>query len=215
MDRSKTLIAGLALTGVAAATSATVLGVPSIATMDQARTEAAIALPVATDLWGTIYQLPANYVSFYLNQGVLQHYGDISGFPEETLEAIAAQLQAAPERSALIVDTDSLGTEGLTTILTTVTPTNGMMIATTHEEMQQWLVGLFPGVEGSVSSQPIENRANAAFTHTVVDEERTWTVTEAIYQYADASVTVRVSTLDDTGEVAEEVAGILAGMTRG
>jgi len=218
MDRRKTTIIALTTTGVVAASAAVALAIPTTGAIvpTATDTEAAPAVVEPTNLWGTLYTLPEGYVSFYLDEaGTLQSYGDTSEFDEATLQGITEQLAAAPAQSALLVDTASLETDGLTTILTTVTPTGGLTLATTNEEMQAWLVGLFPDVEGTPGSLPVENIPNASFTTTKAVDGLTWTVSEHVFQFGDATVTAIVSTSDTTGQSATAANDILAGMTRG
>lgn len=215
MDRRKTGFIALTATGVLAASAAVVLSVPTTGTLLAADENVAAQAIAPTNLWGTNVVLPEGYVAFYLDgAGTLASYGDTSDFDQTTLDGITAQLQAAPPMSALIVDTDSLDADGLTTVLTTVTPTNGMSIASTNEAMQQWLVALFPGVEGTVASQDIPNVPNASFTTTQTVDEVTWTVTDYVFQYGDATVSARLSTTDTTGETRAEVDQMLATQTR-
>lgn len=216
MDRRKTTLIALTATGVVAASAAVLLTVPTTGAIVPTEPEAAAAVVEPTDLWGTMYAMPEGYVSFYLDwAGDLQSYGDVSEFDETTLQGITDQLKAAPPQSALIVETASLDSDGLTTVLTTVTPTNGLTLATTNEEMQAWLVGLFPGVEGTPASLPVANVPNASFSYSQGTEELAWTVTEHVFQFGDATVSAIVSTTDATGQTATDVDAILASMTRG
>lgn len=215
MDRRKTGIIALAATGVLAASAAIALNVPTSGTMVGSE-QAATALEAApTDLYGTFYALNTQYVGFTLDEaGALVATGDTADFDQSILDGITAQLAAAPANSAVIVDTNSLESDGLTTVLTTVTPTNGMTLATTHEEMQAWLAGIFPGAEGTLTSQDVPNVPNAAFSYTQTADEITWTITEYVFQFGDATVSARLSTVDSAGETRTQIDQLLAGMTR-
>lgn len=216
MDRRKTGIIALAATGVLAASAAVALNVPTSGTM-VATEEAAVAEAVAaTNLHGTNYTLTEQYIAFTLDEaGALVATGDTAQFDQSILDGVTAQLAAAPAYSAVIVDTGSLDSDGLTTVLTTVTPTNGMTLTSTNEEMQQWLAGLFPGVEGTMTSQDVPNVPNAAFSYPQPADEISWTVTEYIYQFGDATVSARVSCADASGETQTAIDQLLAGITRG
>ncbi len=214
MTRRTTAIIAMTAVGAIAVGSAAALGVSAAATavpVDQA-----VEVPAAPqNFYGTTIVLPENIVAFHLDEaGQLVTTGDSSSLSTETVDSVSAQLAAAPANSVMYVDANSDRTDGLTTALATVTPTNGFIVGGTNEDLQAWLTGLFPGVEGTTASLPIEGVPNASFTYQQVDGELTWQITEYVFQYADATVSVRLATVDATGATRAQFDQMLSTMTR-
>ncbi len=215
MDRRRTTIVVVTGVGLLAASTAAFLAVPTTGTAVPVEEPLAVeSTGTQQEFWGTNVVLPEDYAAFYLSEGALVSVGETKGIDTETLDSITAQLQAAPPQSVVYVDVDSLNADGLTTALATVTPTNGHTLGTTNEAIGQWLAGLFPDKEGTVASLDIPNVPNASLTYTETTGEVTWQVTEYVFQYADATVSVRLSTVDDSGETRAEFDQMMAGMTR-
>ena len=217
MDRRKATIAAVTGAALLAAGAGVVLGVPAVGAAIPLGEPAGDAVEEATSLksfYGTAIDLPQDYAAFTVTDGELVIVGDADGLSEEILVQIQAQLEAAPPQSVLYVDTESSGEEGLTTALATVTPTNGFTLGTTNEEIQQWLVGVFPESEATAESLDVPNVPNAHIAFTETDDEITWYITEQVFQYEDASVTVRTSTVDETGEAQAELDQMLSSMAR-
>jgi hypothetical protein len=212
--RTTAIVAVVAASAVAASTAAVALAVPQQDTATEAVAAAAEIPGTQVELFGTSFVLPEDYAAFYVQDGTLQSAGDADGLPEATIESIQQQLAAAGPQGIVFVDRSTARDDGLTTALVTVTPTNGLTLGTSNEQMQQWLTSLFPDQEGTVASLPVPEVPNASFTFTETIDEVTWQVTEYVFQFEDAAVTVRFSTVDDTGEDRAEFDQIMAGMTR-
>ena len=213
--RSATVVATVAVAALAAG-SAAALGVSSQATANDVDADtAAVALAgTQVELFGTTLLLPDDYAAFSMQDGQMVSVGDAAGLSEETLASIEAQLTAAPAQSVVFVDLESTREDGLTTALATVTPTNGLTLGTTNEQLQQWLTSLFADQEGTVASQPIPDVPNASFTYTETIDELDWQVTEYVVQFSDAAVSVRLSAVDDSGQTQAEFDQIVASMSR-
>ena len=213
--RSATVVATVAVAALAAG-SAAALGVSSQATATDVDADtAAVALAgTQVELFGTTLLLPDYYAAFSMQDGQMVSVGDAAGLSEETLASIEAQLTAAPAQSVVFVDLESTREDGLTTALATVTPTNGLTLGTTNEQLQQWLTSLFADQEGTVASQPIPDVPNASFTYTETIDELDWQVTEYVVQFSDAAVSVRLSAVDDSGQTQAEFDQIVASMSR-
>jgi hypothetical protein len=215
MDRRKTTVIAVLTASAIAAGSAVALGVPTqgAATEVEAQTAAElIGTPV--ELFGTTVVLPDDYAAFFLQDGAMRSAGEAGGLNQATMDAIEQQLTAAEPQSVVFVDLGSTREEGLTTALATVTPTNGLTLGSTNEQLQQWLTSLFPEVEGTVASLPMPNIPNASFTYSETLDETDWQVTEYVAQFADAAVSVRLSTVDASGETRAAFDQIVASMTR-
>ncbi len=214
MDRRKTAIIAAVTLGAAAATTAAALGVSAAGSVEP--TEQAITAVLEgtqETLYYTNFTLPENYVAFALEGEELEVTGDAGDLNQATLDGIAEQLAAAVDRSIVLVDLDSTEAEGLTTALLSVTPTNGHTVATSNENMQQWLGELFPDHEGEIASLPTAT-PNADFTYLETDGELTWQVTEYVFQFEDATVSARLSTVDEPGQTKAEFDQLMASMTR-
>lgn len=217
MNRRITTTLAIGTIAAIAAGSAVVLGVSADATAVGTQDAAVAVEGTQQSFYGTAILLPTNIAAFSLQDGELAAVGDVSNLSAETLDSISAQLAAAPAQSVMYVDVNSENSAGLTTAIATVTPTQGMLIGDTNEALQQWLVGLFPDQAGTVASQDIANIPNANYTYAqadAVDPELTWQITEYIYQYGDATVTVRLSTTDTTGATQAQFDQMLGTMVR-
>lgn len=215
MDRRKTTVIAVVAASAVVAGSAVALGVPTQgAATEVAAPTAAELIGTPVEVFGTTVVLPDDYAAFSLQDGAIQSAGDTGGLNQATFDAIEQQLTAAPPQSAVFVDLGSTREEGLTTALATVTPTNGLTLGSTNEQLQQWLTSLFSEVEGTAASLPMPNVPNASFTYTETVDETTWQVTEYVVQFADAAVSVRLSTVDATGETGADFDQIVASMTR-
>ena len=212
--RSTAIVAVVAASAVAASTAAVALAVPQQGTATEAAVEATEIPGTPVELFGTSFLLPDDYAALYLQDGEMQSVGDADRLSETTMASIEEQLAAAGPQSIVFVDRSTARDDGLTTALVTVTPTNGLTLGTSNEQMQQWLTSLFPDQEGTVASQPVPEVPNASFTFTETTDEVAWQVTEYVFQYADAAVSVRFSTVDDTGEDRAEFDQIMASMSR-
>jgi hypothetical protein len=215
MDRRKTTIAAIVAASAVAAGSAVALGVPTQGAATEVDAQAVPEIVgTQVELFGTSVLLPDEYAAFSMEDGAMQSVGDADRLNQATLDAVEQQLAAAPAGSVVFVDLDSKREDGLTTALATVTPTNGLTLGSTNEQLQQWLTGLFPEAEGTAASLPMPNIPNASFTYTESVEDTTWQITEYVAQFADAAVSVRLSTVDATGETQAEFDQIVASMTR-
>ncbi len=222
MNRRRTAIIAVATASVvAASTAAVALAVPGQGTATELTAEAAEVPGTPAELIGTSFLLPEHYIAFTLQDGALTSVGAQAELPEAILESIEEQLAAAGGQSIVFVDSDTARADGLTTALATVTPTNGLTLGTSNEQMQQWLASLFADQGGEVASLPVPEVPNASLTfpETIATgeestDEITWYVTEYVSQYADAAVSVRFSTVDETGEDRAEFDVIMASMTR-
>lgn len=215
MDRRKTTIAAVIAASAVAAGSAVALGVPAQGAATDVDVQALpefVGTPV--ELFGTSMLLPENYAAFSMQGESMEVVGDAASLNQATLDAVERQLAAAPARSVVFVDLDSKREEGLTTALATVTPTKGLTLGSTNEQLQQWLAGLFPEAQGTATSVPMPNGPNASFTYTETVEDTTWQITEYVAQFADAAVSVRLSTVDASGEAQAEFDQIVASMSR-
>lgn len=215
MNRRTTTIIAVGALGALGASAALLLAVPTNGTA------VALDAPITLEetgtrdsFYGTAITIPEGYAAFYVTDGALQSRGDITALDQETLDSILAQLNAAPANSVLFVDTDSLREDGMTTVLTTVTPTNGFTLGSSNEEIQQWLTSVFADTAGTVDSLSVENVPNASLSYEQTTGEITWQVTEYVFQFGDATVSARLSTVDDGGETRAEVDAMLASMTR-
>jgi hypothetical protein len=217
--RTKAIIAAAAAgTLVLGAVGATALAAdaPDLEVLAAERAAAPVS---AVNLWGTTYAIPENIVGFYFFEDRFQHTGDVSDFDQSTLDAINAQVTAAPANTVVFVDRNSLGESGLTMAQTTVVPTTtdvgAFPMATTNEQAQAWLAAQFPEVEGAVASQPIALVANASFTYTQSTDGVDWTTTEYLFQFADAAVTVTLHTTGPEAGIARaQFEAMFAAMTR-
>jgi uncharacterized membrane protein len=222
MNRRRTAIIAIATaSAVAASTAAVALAVPGQGTSTELTAEATEVPGTPAELLGTSFLLPEDYIAFALQDGALTSVGAETELPEPILQSIEEQLAAAGPQSIVFVDSSTAREDGLTTALATVTPTNGLTLGTSNEQMQQWLASLFTDQGGTVASLPVPDVPNASltFTETIAageesTDEITWYVTEYVSQYADAAVSVRFSTVDDTGEDRAEFDTIMASMTR-
>ena len=193
--RSTAIVAVVAASAVAASTAAVALAVPQQGSATEVAIEATEIPGTPVEVFGTSFLLPED-------------------LRETTMTSVEGQLAADGPQSIVFVDGSTARDDGLTTALVTVTPTNGLTLGTSNEQMQQWLTSLFPDHEGTVASLPVPEVPNASFTFTETTEEVTWQVTEYVFQYADAAVSVRFSTVDDTGEDRAEFDQIMASMAR-
>ncbi len=215
MNRRTTTIVAIGTVAAIAVGSAAVLGVSTSATAVPVQDQAVSVDGTQQSFFGTAIFLPNNIAAFHLDEGgQLVSVGDISDLSSSTLDSITAQLAAAPAQSVLYVDLNSEDADGLTTAIATVTPTDGMLIGSTNAEVQQWLAGLFPEQNGTVASQDIPNVPNASYTYTQAQDELTWQITEYVFQYGDATVSVHLSTVDETGAAQAQFDQMLSTMVR-
>jgi hypothetical protein len=214
MNRRTTTIVAIGTVAAIAAGSAAVLGVSADATAVPVQDQAVSVDGTQQSFYGTAILLPDNIAAFYLQDDQLVPVGDVKDLSQATLDSIAAQLAAAPAQSVMYVDLNSEDADGLTTAIATVTPTDGMLIGSTNADLQQWLSGLFPTQNGTVASQDIANIPNASYTYTQAEGELTWQITEYVFQYADATVSVHLSTVDETGATQAQFDQMLGTMVR-
>ena len=222
MNRRRTAIIAVATaSAVAASTAAVALAVPGQGTATELTAEAAEVPGTQAELIGTSFMLPEHYMAFTLQDGALTSVGAEAELPEATLQSIEEQLVAAGEQSIVFVDSSTARGDGVTTALATVTPTNALTLGTSNEQMQQWLASLFTDSGGELASLPVPEVPNASLTYTETiatgeesTDEITWFVTEYVFQYADAAVSVQFLTVDDTGQDRAEFDTIVASMTR-
>lgn len=215
MDRQRTMIIAAVTLGAVAASTAAVLGVPAMGSavpVEQPVSAQSVGTPAS--LYGTSVVLPEGIAAFSLDEAGLVSVGDAGSLNQATLDGIEQQLADAPPQSVVYVHADSYREDGLTTALATVTPTNGLTLGSTNEAIGQWLAGVFPDTDGTLASLPVPNVPNASFSYTESSDEITWYVTEYVFQYADATVSVRLSTVDDGAGTRAGFDQMLAGMTR-
>ena len=215
MDRRKpSLVAATAL-GLAAASAALVLGVQTTGLMVDAAPAESGQPGTPTSLHGTKLVLPDGYVAFSLDGATLVPVGgDASKLDKATLDAIQQQLQASPAGTFIYVDLASLDEAGLTTAMATATPTNGVTVGATNEATQQWLGSLFPTSQGTLASAVMPGVPNASLSYAEAVGETGWQVTEYVFGFADATVSYRLSTVDDTGQARVEFEQMLASQSR-
>lgn len=178
--------------------------------------EEAVEIPTTTmAFFGTTMEVPANVVAFYLSD-TLQTAGDGSAITAETAADIQTQLEAAPEQSVLFLDTNSIESDGLSTALLTVTPTNGLNLGNTNDEIGAWMQGLFTDPNGTFGSWYIEAVPNAFFRTTQVTDDITWNVTDYLAQHPDAVLSLKASSTEENAEAFQaQIEAMITGFTRG
>lgn len=215
--RTKTITAataGVALTlGVVGTAVAMTNNEPApVVTMEEAA-----QIPTTTmAFFGTTMEVPANLVAFFMTETTLQTAGDGSAITPETAADIQAQLEAAPPQSVLFLDTNSIDSDGLSTALLTVTPTNGLNLGNTNDEIGAWMQGLFTDPNGSFGSWYIEAVPNAFFRTTQTSENITWSVTDYLAQHSDAVMSLKASSTEENAEAFQaQIEAMITSFARG
>ena len=237
--RNKNIIAGAAGVALVLGIGGTALAMnkdvePEVSPV-VAAAEATTVTPAS--LWNTTMQLPSNYTAFFVAdefQAVvdgqiipvaeIDFEAEDSAFPytEEQVFQIEQQLQAAPSYSVLFVDDRSVDEAGLTTALSTVTPSNGLTLGDTNNHMTEFMQGQFAEQVGTHGNLYVEGVPHASFTYSqgTEDSEGTeevqWEVSEHLLQYGDAMVSVRFTTEGEhAAEFTNEFNSFLTTWTRG
>ena len=223
--RNKSIIAGAAGVALVLGIGGTALAMNRDAEPEVSPVVAA-AVPVITEteLWGTTMQMPDNMTAFFISPWNFEAISDgqrmpaasVIDYTEDQLAQIEQQLQAAPEASVLFVDDRSIEEAGLTTALSTVTPSNGLTLGYTNEDITRFMEGQFEGQEGTHGNLSVPATPHASFTFTQMSDKVEWQVTEHLVQYPDAMVSVRFTTEGEhAAEFTTEFNNFLSTWTRG
>lgn len=197
--RRNTVVALATVAALTTGTAAIAIAGPQFIGDDSSATESVELVGSPFEQYGMTFTLPEDYAAFTLADGELSSHGAEVELPAETLAVIEEELKVADAQSIVFVDTTTIYEDGLTTALATVIPTEEVKLGRSNAQMQSWLGSLFPEQEGTMDSLKVKQVPNANLSYVVADEDLSWQVTEYIFQYGNAAMSVRFTSVDDSG----------------